>query len=74
MGQAYIGRAFMNVIIAGPGVLTGTTAASGLLGTVEYTASYVSTPFIGQAALLIFAIVLIRFLPTGLSGRWGKQL
>jgi len=74
MGQAYIARAFMTVIVGGGGVLTGTTAAAGLLGGVQYVVSYVSNPFLGQGALLIIAIVILRILPTGLSGYWGRQL
>jgi branched-chain amino acid transport system permease protein len=74
MGQAYIARAFMTVIVGGPGVLSGTAAASMLLGGVENVVSYLSTPFFGQGALLVLAIVLLRVLPTGLSGRWQRQL
>jgi len=53
MGQAYIARAFMTVIVGGSSVLTGTAAASSLLGGVENIVSYLSTPFFGQAALLL---------------------
>jgi urea transport system permease protein len=74
MGQAYIARAFMTVIVGGPGVLSGTAAASVLLGGTENVVSYLSTPFFGQGALLVLAIVLLRVLPTGLSGRWQRQL
>lgn len=74
MGQAYIARAFMTVIVGGAGVLTGTTAAAGLLGGVQYVVSYLSNPFLGQGALLIIAIVILRILPSGLSGYWDRQL
>jgi len=74
MGQAYIARAFMTVIVGGPGVLSGTAAASVLLGGAENVVSYLSTPFFGQGALLVLAIVLLRVFPTGLSGRWQRQL
>jgi branched-chain amino acid transport system permease protein len=74
MGQAYIARAFMTVIVGGPGVLTGSATASALLGGVENVVSYLSTPFFGQSALLLLAIFLVRFMPTGISGRWRRQL
>jgi urea ABC transporter permease protein UrtB len=74
MGQAYIARAFMTVIVGGAGVLSGASMAAGLLGSVEYIVSYLSNPFLGQGALLILAIVLLRIMPTGLSGYWGRQL
>lgn len=74
MGQAYIAQAFMTVIVGGAGVLSGTTAAAGLLGSVEYVVSYLSNPFFGRCALLILAIGLLRIMPTGLSGYWRRQL
>lgn len=69
MGQAYIARAFMTVVVGGPGVLGGAAVASVLLGGVENVVSYLSTPFFGQAALLIVAICVVRVMPAGLSGR-----
>jgi branched-chain amino acid transport system permease protein len=74
MGQAYIARAFMTVVVGGPGVLTGTSAASGLLGGIEYGVSYTTTPFFGVGALLVAAILILRVMPTGLSGRFGRGL
>lgn len=74
MGQAYVGRAFMTVVVGGPGVLTGTAAASGLLGTVDSLVSNVFSSFLGTASLLVVAIVLLRLLPTGISGRLRRQL
>lgn len=74
MGQAYVGRAFMTVVVGGPGVLTGTASAAGLLGSVDSLVSNLTSAFLGTAALLILAIVLIRLLPTGISGKVGKQL
>lgn len=74
MGQAYIAKAFMTVIVGGPAVITGASAASGLLGSVEFSVSYVSNPVIGQCALLILAIIVLHLMPTGLSGNWRKQV
>jgi len=74
MGQAYIARAFMTVIVGGSGVLTGTAAASSILGGVENIVSYLFTPFFGQAALLLLAIILVRMMPTGISGYLQKQI
>ncbi|CDY74678.1 Urea ABC transporter, permease protein UrtB [Caballeronia glathei] len=74
MGEAYIARAFMTVVVGGSGVLTGTAAASALLGGVENVVSYLFTPFLGQAALLVLAICLVRVLPTGISGRLRRKL
>jgi branched-chain amino acid transport system permease protein len=74
MGAAYIARAFMTVVVGGPGVLTGTSAASGILGSIEYGVSYATTPFFGVGAVLIAAILILRIMPTGLSGRLNRGL
>jgi len=74
MGQAYIARAFMTVIVGGAGALSGTSCAAAILGGVEYAVSYLSNPFFGQGALLILAILLLRVMPTGVSGLLGRQL
>jgi len=69
MGGAYIAQAFMTVVVGGPGVVSGTASASGLLGAVQRIVSDLSTAFVGTAALLVVAIVLLRVMPTGISGR-----
>ncbi len=74
MGQAYVGRAFMTVVVGGPGVLTGTASSAGLLGSVDSIVSNLTTSFLGTAMLLVVAIVLLRVLPTGISGRLRSPL
>jgi branched-chain amino acid transport system permease protein len=74
MGQAYVGRAFMTVVVGGPGVLSGTASSAGLLGSVDSIVSNLTTSFLGTAMLLVVAIVLLRVLPTGISGRFRSQL
>jgi urea transport system permease protein len=72
IGLAFIARAFMTVIVGGPAVLLGTTASASLLGIFENLVSYLATPFLGQGALLAVAILILRVLPTGLSGGWRR--
>jgi urea transport system permease protein len=74
MGQAYVGRAFMTVVVGGPGVLSGTASSAGLLGSVDSVVSNLTTSFLWTAMLLVVAIVLLRVLPTGISGRFRTQL
>jgi urea ABC transporter permease protein UrtB len=74
MGVAFVAKAFMTVIVGGQALLVGSTAAAGLLGTVDNVVSYLTTPFLGQGAVLVVAIVLLWLLPQGLSGRWKRQL
>lgn len=68
IGAAYVAKAFITVIGGGAAVLTGTAAAAALFGTVSQIATDLTTPVIGEVSLLVAAIVLLRILPTGLSG------
>ena len=68
MGQTFVARAFMTVIVGGPAFVAGTVSASGLLGFIENVGTNWFTPVIGQAMLLMAAIVILRFLPQGLTG------
>jgi len=71
-GLAFIAKIFITVIVGGPVILLGTTTAGGVLGLVESLVSYASTPIYGQVAMLVFAIVLLRLLPQGISGFWRR--
>jgi branched-chain amino acid transport system permease protein len=55
-------------------VVTGTGTAAVVLGTIERLVSTWAGPIAGVAAVLIVAIVVIRILPTGISGKWKKIL
>jgi branched-chain amino acid transport system permease protein len=74
LGLAFIAKIFITVIVGGPTVLLGTTAASAVLGSVESAISYISTPIYGQVAMLAVALVLLRLLPNGISGLWRGGL
>jgi len=69
MGAAYIARAFITVITGGASILAGTLSASALLGTVTTLGTFVSTPVLGEVAMLLVAVVLLRLLPRGITGR-----
>lgn len=73
LGQNYVAQAFMTVVTGGPAFLVGTVAASTLLGTIANIVSQVFTTLWGITALFLTAMVLIRFLPNGLSGALRRQ-
>jgi branched-subunit amino acid ABC-type transport system permease component len=72
MGTAYIAKAFITVITGGAAILTGTLSASTLLGTVSTLGTFLTTPVFGEVVLLIVAIVLLRLLPRGITGRFFR--
>jgi branched-subunit amino acid ABC-type transport system permease component len=72
IGAAYVAKCFITVIGGGASIVMGTTAASTLFGAVNQIATYVTTPVFGEVALLAAAIVLIRALPQGITGRFFR--
>ncbi len=73
IGVAYIAKAFITVIGGGAAILSGTASASALFGTINQIATFVTTPVFGEVALLAAAIVLIRLLPQGITGRFFRS-
>lgn len=71
-GGQFIAKAFITVITGGASVITGTVAASVLLGTVGKVFELLATPVVGEMALLLSAVVLLRLLPQGITSRWFK--
>ena len=69
VGAAYVAKAFITVISGGTAILAGTAAASGLFGSVNQLLTYFTTPVIGEAGLLAAAILLLRVLPHGITGK-----
>jgi len=73
IGITYIAKAFITVICGGAMALSGTAAASVLFGTVNQVVTFLSTPIIGEVALLVAAIILLRLLPAGITGRFFRS-
>jgi len=73
IGVAYVAKSFITVIGGGAAILSGTVSASVLFGTVNQIATFVTTPVFGEVALLATAIILIRLLPQGITGRFFRR-
>jgi branched-chain amino acid transport system permease protein len=75
VGAAYVAKAFITVISGGTAILAGTASAAWLFGSVNQLLTYFTTPVIGEAGLLVAAILLLRALPHGITGRFfGRGL
>ena len=70
IGGSYIGRAFITVIGGGAAPLVGTISAGTLFGIINQIATFATNPVYGEVALLLAAIILIRALPQGITGRF----
>ena len=68
IGAVYIAKAFITVISGGMAILAGTATASVLLGGVNGIVAFLTGPTIGEVALLVTAIILLRLMPRGITG------
>lgn len=73
IGATYIAKAFITVISGGAAVIAGNLSASVLFGTVSQMFTFLYTPVIGEVMLLVAAVVLIRILPQGITGRFFRR-
>ena len=51
----------------------GKAVVQALFGTINQVATFATTPVFGEVALLAAAIVLIRLLPQGITGRFFRR-
>ena len=72
-GGAYIAKAFITVITGGAAVIAGTLSSSVIFGTINQLVSFGSTPVFGEIAMLVLAIVLLRLMPQGITGRFFRN-
>ncbi len=71
-GGAYIAKAFITVITGGAAVIAGTLSSAAVFGVVNQLVSFASTPVIGEIAMLALAIILLRLMPQGITGRFFR--
>jgi urea ABC transporter permease protein UrtB len=69
MGAFFVAKAFITVIAGGHLPILGTLSAAGLFGTIDGLVGYHASSVAGEIAVLVVAIVLLRLLPVGITGR-----
>jgi len=72
-GGAYIAKAFITVITGGAAVISGTLASAVIFGTVNQIVSFAAHPVTGEIAMLVLAIILLRLMPSGITGRFFRD-
>jgi branched-chain amino acid transport system permease protein len=73
MGTQFVDVAFITVVIGGgANPIIGALSSAALLAVISTPLSSVLGTFIGRIGLLVAALVVIRFLPRGLSGYWQE--
>ena len=71
-GGAYIAKAFITVIAGGPALIAGLFSSATLFGAVSQIFTFAVSPVMGEVALLLAAVVLLRLLPQGITGKFFK--
>lgn len=71
-GGAYIAKAFITVIAGGPSLIAGLFSSAGLFGLVNQIFTFSISPVMGEVALLVAAVILLRLLPQGITGKFFK--
>jgi urea transport system permease protein len=71
-GGAYIAKAFITVIAGGPSLVTGLFVSGTFFGALSQFFTFAISPVIGEVALLIGAVFLLRLLPQGITSKFFK--
>jgi len=72
-GGAFIAKAFITVITGGAAIIAGVLSSGVLFGAINQIVSFGSTPVLGEIAMLALAIVLLRLMPKGITGRFFRN-
>ncbi|SEO46469.1 ABC transporter permease subunit [Aquisalimonas asiatica] len=68
MGANFLVESFVTVVVGGADVFLGTAPAAAILAVIKAALTAWYGQLIGQVGLLVTVIIVIRFLPQGLSG------
>jgi branched-chain amino acid transport system permease protein len=72
IGSAFIAKSFITVIGGGASIVTGTALAAVFFGTIDQLVTFLQNSVWGDAAALIAAMIMLRVLPRGITGRFFK--
>lgn len=72
IGATYIAEAFITVITGGASIIVGMLASATIFGVVSQAFTIAFTPVVGEVALLIAAVIVLRLLPRGITGRFFR--
>ena len=74
MGLAFVSKAFLAVVVAGPQTISGTIASVTALGSLSGIVSSFMTSVLGDIAFFVLTIIVLRFFPNGISANWRGKL
>lgn len=71
-GLAYMSKAFITVVTGGPAMVAGLISSSSLFGLVNQAFTFAVSSVLGDVALLVAAVILLRLMPQGITSRFFK--
>ncbi|MFZ2103356.1 MAG: branched-chain amino acid ABC transporter permease [Oricola sp.] len=71
-GATFIAKAFITVISGGASVIAGLLSSATLFGIVSEIFNFSVNSMVGEIALLVAAVILLRLMPQGITGRFFK--
>lgn len=74
MGFAFVMKAFLIVVAAGPVTLTGSVITAGGIGALTSAVSSFWTTVVGDLLFFIATLGLLRIFPKGISEKWRMKL
>lgn len=74
MGSFFVAKAFITVIVGGHLPLIGASVAATIFGTIDGIVSYIYSSVTGEVSMLIAAVLLLRMLPLGITGRMKRGM
>ena len=74
MGVAFVSKAFLAVVTAGPMIISGAVTTLIGVGGVSSISGIIFTSVIGDVVFFTITILILRFFPTGVSGGWHGKL
>lgn len=72
IGGAYIAKAFITVISGGASIIAGLLSSAIFFGSTAQIFTFATTPMVGEIALLLAAVILLRLLPQGITSRFFR--
>ena len=69
-GSAYLAEAFITVVAGGPALIVGLLSSATIFGAINQIVTFASTAVLGEVAILIAAVIILRLIPQGITSRF----
>ena len=72
-GSAYLAEAFITVVAGGPALIVGLLSSATIFGAINQIVTFASTAVLGEVAILIAAVIILRLIPQGITSRFFQS-